>query len=345
MTKIIENKESIKIELDDEITNFKDSYDNIFEIDKDELIANIKADLKKHIRTNSESLRRKASKSQSINDFNFFKIDKEKLKIYDESDSNTYPHFLHYYLQNFYIDSRYSNHMYNGGNWIHTPYFPEESNRHYCTTSKEEYLSIKDEITLHLMYGEGVRMYGTGQRYRHVKLESKEKMFEFFDFILESKMFDINSKLTISKKLEEIGSKDFKDHKKKSNSTTVAELLILQCWRTTKDVNTIKYLIDKYGLDLNKVEDVNFDSNIHINILGRLVHKIFDSRAHEGDYWNNPERWEYKSVKASREFFDFLTKTFDMKCMYTENDIKEIHSPYEFIKTFYKKELRFDSIK
>lgn len=315
MKKIIENKKSTKIEL--------------------------KRNLEGSVKFKIEKL---TEKSQTINDFKFFKIDKEKLKNYDELNSETYPHFLHYYLQNFYIDSRHSNHMYNGGNWVHTPYFPNESNRHKNTTAKEEYLSIKDQITLHLMYGEGVRMYGTGQHYRYVKLESKEKMLDFFDFILDSKMFDIHSKLTISKKLEKIGKKEYKDHKRKASKTTIAELLILQCWRTTGDVNDIKYLISKYGLDLNKVGDISLDPNIHINILGRLVHKIFDNRAHEGNYWSNPKRWEYKSVKESKEFFDFLTKTFDMKCEYTENNIKEIYTPYEFIKSFYTKELRFDLI-
>ncbi len=288
------NSRKFKIELNAYVATFTSDSGEVFKLTDEELSDNIKSYMYSLINTFHEESKEECKNLDIIHEFNSFKVDDNMLCVYDESNKETYKHFIHKYLKDYYVDSQNSNHGYNGGYWEHSNYNPLDKLHERMLNYKE--IGVRDNIIMHLISADGVRMYGNPMYYKRVvDLDSSDDLKKFFKFILDSKMFDVNDKF--------INSKKFKDNSYLESSSedifSIAELLILECWRNNHNLDVVKWLISKYNMDLYKIEKYYVPSvtindkkysypvvtDIKKSFLAHLITKLHDKRIH--DTYNN----------------------------------------------------------
>lgn len=252
--------------------------------------------------------------------FNNFKDNIEGL-IYDESNPETYKHFVYHYLKNYYVDSNKSRHYTNGGHWQHSLYDAGTNDLH-DKMIKNECRSVKDYILLHLVSGRSVRMYGTGEAFRHVKeLKTIDQQEAFWKFVLDSKMLDINESLVISDNLQNYLDTDRTEIKHMvQRKPSIFYLIVMKCWRDN-NLQLLDQLIDTYKFDIN-----NFLINNKFE-LAKLIYILHDDRIHDTynngttcrleTYEGNPltiqemkEHWENESAAQYVKFVKYIKTKF-----------------------------------
>lgn len=248
--------------------------------------------------------------------------------VYDEDNKETYEHFIHYYLKNYYVDSNNSRHYTNGGNWQHFKYDVELGLHNRMLSGEFEAtnpldLGVRDLIIIHLMSGQGVRMYGTGEHYKRVRrLKNIEDQKTFWKWVFDSKMIDPNDKVTMSPRMEQVlGNKEARReaHEYKEwfkHYQTFGQLIVNKCWRDGS-LEVLKWIVDEYNLDLVKSDELHVvDANVDFSnsLLYSIINEIHDSRIH--DTYNNgilDRLYTYEKKlrpKAERES-DWRNKAFD----------------------------------
>lgn len=261
--------------------------------------------------------------------------------IYDESNKETYKHFVHHYLKNYYVDSNNSRHYINGGHWQHFKYDIELGlhDRMLNDTLKitdSDDLNVRDLILIHLMSGDGVRMYGTGQHYRRVReLDTIEEQKEFWKWVFDSKILNPNDKVIMSPRIKQIiNTKGIDGNNKYKNwfehYQTVGQLIVNKCWRD-KSLEVLKWIINEYGLDLYKVDkshNVNADVSFSNSLLVSIIMDIHDDRIHE----------TYNNGVLSR-LYDYNTKKLKPKKerdeLWANGSFERLINFINFIKTEY----------
>jgi hypothetical protein len=219
-------------------------------------------------------------------------------KIYDEQNKETYKEFVHHYITNYYsghydVDSLMYESMIDGfddsDNWT---------------------LSVKDFILLHLCSADHTRMDGSPQNCRRVKsLKTIEEQKTFWSWVFDSKMIDPNGKVELSDRIKELNTRKHVRFGSLYNigfiNQTWASLIIQKCFRD-KSIETLKWIIDTYGLDLNIAKDNHSIENIHdqykSSLLPSIIYKIHDIRIH--DTYNNGvlvRNWEYDGVTPKKK--------------------------------------------
>ena len=290
---------TIKIELQFKVPTYTADDGTTFELTDSELKSKLTSEGLNHIHDKVLSKKSYCKLLDRAYKFNSFNYDCSNL-IYDETNKEIYEHFIHHYLKEYYVDSRNSRHSTNGGNWGHYDYDVELGihknmlNHKFKLTDPTD-LSVKDMILIHLMSGDGVRMYGTGMHYRRVKeLKTIDEQKKFWKWIFDSKMFNPNDPVVQSVRMKQI----FKSKEALSNCNnnyknwfnqykTIAHLIINKCWRDG-NLEVLKWIVDEYKLDLYEVDklhliypEINFSNSLYYSI----INAIHDKRIH--DTYNN----------------------------------------------------------
>ncbi len=300
-------KEEKKIELSFDVNTLKyTSKDNsvlvLTEEDYSNVIERTIEDLKSSFIKKAESTIGDRDKIYEIKNFEIHNPITEL--VYDENNKETYPHFVHYFLKNYYVDSYKSRHYTNGGNWEHFAFDPTGGLLEQMITNPEKD-SVRDLIITHLVSGRGVRMYGNPQSYKRVKdLKTAEELKDFFKFILDSNFFGVNDEFVLPEKLNQI--KFLKSVSKKYS--TFGELLILECWRNNCNFEVLKWLVETYTL---KLKDICL-----------VTYHIVDKRVHEADNTGElrENEWEKLSYNSSIEFINYLRTNFSEKFVLKSNE-------------------------
>ena len=260
--------------------------------------------------------------------FNTFPYDCSKF-LYNEKNQETYKHFIHHYLKNYYTDSYGSNHTYNGGVWEHFDYNVSSFLHERMLQNelnKNDYLDlhVRDLIIIHLLSGGNVRMYGNPQYYRRVKkLKTVQEQKNFWNWVIDSGMIDINSEVLMSETMKSKTKSDYRwfNH---NQTYTFGELIVYKCWRDGS-LEVLKWLVDEKGLDLMKCSEIHHTSKI--SLFAKILFTLHDKRIHETynngvlirkyNYDKTPltkeefdEKWENKSLNNFIEFTKYINKRF-----------------------------------
>ena len=280
-------------------------------------------DLEYKFKSNAESI---ISNRDIIYDFEMLSKPITNL-LYDETNKETYPSFVHHFLKNYYVDSYDSRHYTNGGHWQHARYDPKR-NMHSKMINDNTQESIKDLIITHLVSGGGVRMYGNPQYYKRViDLHTTEELKNFFKFILDSKMFNVNDRFVLPDKLKKENEKD-KTYVEKNSSqySTIGELLILECWRNKYNFEVLQWLVETYQLELKNI--------------GCVVCHIIDKRVHKANYLGEFRESEkmINSYENSILFINYLRNKSPKASIVVENIDRSI-SEYKNVSDLIESEL------
>jgi hypothetical protein len=103
----------------------------------------------------------------------------------------------------------------------------------------------------------------------------------------------------------------------------IMSLIINKCWRDG-EIETLKWLIDTYGIDLYKVPCSQSPADeVYVSFLVEVLHTIHDNRIHDAynngvlrrkyEYDGNPksgDNWETSSLKRFVEFAKYLSEKF-----------------------------------
>lgn len=300
----------IKVLLEFEVPTYISDDSTIVELSDKNLIKHIKEAGNCLIKT--ELISKKEDCKILDRKFDFMKFVPNCINlIYDENNKDTYKHFVFHYLKNYYVDSFNSDHFNNGGYWEHSNYNIESKLHNQILNNKFDLsdplsIGVRDLILIHLLSGSGVRMYGTGQRYRRVRtLNTLKEQKEFWKWVFDSKMLDLNGPIIMSDRIKQVINNKkasslaheykywFEDYK------SVAELVILKCWRDGS-LEVLKWISEKYKLDLYKVDkmyNVKADVDFSKSFLCRIISEIHDERIHN----------TYNNGVLSR-LYDYTTK-------------------------------------
>jgi len=306
-------KRKVKIEIEVQVPTYTANDGTKFEETDEYIIESAKDGVKRAI-SNIIDKKQLCKDHDTIDKFMSFKPNCKVL--YDENNKETYINFVNHYLKKYYVDSDNSNHMINGGNWEHSQYNPLD-NLDQRMIDKKLYKnegSVREFILMHLVSGDSVRMYGNPQSYKRViDLNTTEELKEFFRFILDSKMFDVNEKFVMPQGFKESKCGWWYLEAVSERYSSIAELLILECWRNNQNIEVVKWLIDEYGMDLHKVNQHRIlNERQNYSLFPFIVSKLHDSRIH--DTYNNGvlrRLYEYEGTKKTEEgwenkFFDSL---------------------------------------
>ncbi len=287
-----ENKSQVSIDVN--LLTYTSKDNTQFALTEDDYLKTIKqaiSNLETNFITNSE---KEISDKDMVYEFTSFKIHSPITELkYKESNKKTYPHFVHHFLKEYYVE-RYNN-SFNPKKGLHVEMINDSS-----------VYSVKDLIITHLISGCGVRMVGNPENNKRVKdFKDTKELKEFFKFILDTKMFNINDKFVLPEKLKEENNNWWflESMGKRYSNSTIGELLILECWRNDFNLEVVKWLVDNYKLKLKDIFIVIFD--------------IVDRRAHEannmGVLYKDKDGWAKNSYKASIKFINYLRKKFGEK--------------------------------
>lgn len=275
------------------------------------------------------------------NEFKKFIVNKELLKKYSESDE-IYPHFVYNHLSTWFTTSYKSGHCFNGGVWNFSNYDPnngwhlemiknmQKANK---VLERHDTVSVKDSVLIHFYSAGVLRMYGTESYFKTIQdFQSVKKRQEFFDYILDSEMVKINKK----EPLTTLNPKHDKYKFLTTSYNTIGEAFLYHCIRN-RDMDTLRYLVEKKGLDLYEIDKSPFELwtdekpsehvspyfHLHLTtFLYRLLEELLMS-----NYDSSLEKCEKpdKYCKFFGEMFDYINLKFPDLKIKTTADKKTIN--------------------
>jgi hypothetical protein len=340
------SKRKFKLDISKEVKTYTSDDGYSCELSDEKLTSKVTEYIDSLIKNHNEFALKKCKERDIIHKVNSFEIDENIIKgKYDESNKETYNHFIHKYLRDYYVDSENSTHYTNGGNWEHSRYDPTTKLHERMLNGKlRKYEgSVRDLIFIHLLSGGSVRMYGNPQYFKRVvDLNSTENLKEFFRFILDSGMFKINEYHKLPKNIEK-GDYLYSCY---SSYRSIAELLIMECWRNGHNIEVIKWLHDEYGLDLYKVDDYKIESEYEeYTLFPRLFDELHDRRIH--DTYNNGvlcRKYTYEKRKLNNEKLDNWMNSYFYSLVELYNFLLERYSDLP-IESSYKGNIKkYDNI-
>jgi hypothetical protein len=313
---MITTKRKIKLNFDIEIQTYEANCGKIFELSDDSM----KKEIQSVINNRISEFKLFAEKNVELLDkqyeFDSFKQNCDGL-LYDESNKETYKHFVYEFLKKYYVDSYGSSHHINGGNWEHFSYKVNDNYHNTMLTSTEE-LSVKELIIVHLISGDGVRMYGDGKYYRRIKqLNIIEEQKQFWSWIFDSKMFDPNELLNISDKIHEYTEDYF------NKQYLMCELIFYKCWRDDS-LDLFKALIEEYKIDFYLADTyyLSFNKNKR-SLLCNIIKTVHDERIH-GCYNNGV-------LRRTHDYSRKLLKKEERDKMWMNRDLKKLVKFIKFL--------------
>jgi hypothetical protein len=315
----------VKLSLERKIKTFKSNDGSKIQLTQKEIDEAVTKFVDQMIENHNESGLKKCTSRDTVHEVHNFTIDENVIKgTYDESNKETYNHFIHKFLRDYYNPKGHA--IINKGDWAKSKYNP--------TTLLHERLlsgelntyehSVKGMILQHLVSGVGGRGIGHSESNRTItKFESETQLKEFFKFILDSGMFGINDRMEIPESFQRKDEDGYLLDRylfNQCNSFTLQETFIHLCYHSNQ-IDVIYWLHDEYGMDLTINESNNFlnteTKDKRVSIMARLVYSLNNNRIHEVDHNGYLDRVHDRDGNVKEEFGWMTTRFFDQLEVFT----------------------------
>jgi hypothetical protein len=315
----------ISISLDKKIKSFTADNGEVFNITQEELQQRVDAFVENIINEHHKQSTASAKRLDTIHKFETFQVDDKVIKgKYDESDKESYNHFIHKYLRDFYVD----------GNRSYDP----------LTLKHERLLNgKKHDIEL------DVRDSIMANNLKPTK--TAEELKDLLRFMLDSKMVDVNERIMFKYKMK---------YSTDSYNTSVPAFIIKKCYYLTdgKELEVLQWVYDEYGMDLTKI-DTELDENSYeiwflnnrVSLMPFIINTIHNYRIHET--YNNgiscrkyhfdgrpkdpSKTWEQKSFDKFVRIISFLVdKHPNLKYQVKyKSETQNFNDVYNYLKYYY----------
>jgi len=323
--KIKTNK--ISISLDRKIKSFITDNGEVFNITQEELKQRVDAFVDNIINEHHEKSNKLGKSIDTTHQFETFQVDNKVLHGgYDESDKESYKHFIHKYLRDFYADD--DGKSYQPTNLKH---------ERLLNGKKHEYeLDVRDSIMANNLK----------------TIKTAEELKDLIRFMLDSKMVDVNERIMFKHKTK---------HSINLYNTSVPAFIIKKCYHLTdgKELEVLQWVYDEYGMDLTKIDtelddksyEIWFSKN-RVSLMPFIINNIYNYRIHST--YNNGlscRKYEFDGTpkdSSERGFQNLFNKfvrvisflvekhpTLKYEVKYVDREVEKFNDVYNYLKSYY----------